>query len=427
MFDIKRNADNQSWLINPPRKKFELAESKENILAEFKSSRMNIVCPFLDGDYVYASFGTSKGDDNKVWDFALKYRLEHGVTESSIYIESQNDRDGMDGLYLVVVLDEGEIVTDVICSSDEIFEEVTSFVVDYKSFGFEIYGLEKNVLGALGFDVDNLNIKELKKPFTESYLLKDEYLFVSPNGIQERLKPKGLLVRWVIPFLVIAAGLGYNLYEPPVDMSKQIVTETIDEYEDYKNHMLNILPQASNRFAQDFNNHLIFDETARGWEVRRVLHTNEGAVVYEMRNDSGSLRELRSIVDIVSNSTTIPAVLDISDTGNIVIFAGQNTSIFTENSVALWNVREAYELISDAITLLVPNCEVQFSGFEKRNADAKWKSMNITLDFTLMPTSQLMVLSKITKSMPVSIVNANYIQSDGMLTGNFQIQVHGDE
>lgn len=427
MSDIKRLVDNQKWLISPPRKRFGLENAKQEIISEFKNSKMNVVCPFLDGDYVYASFGVSSGQDNKSWDFALKYRLEHGVNDSCVYIESQNDREGMEGLYLVVVLDEGEIVTDVLSEDEDIFEEVSSFVSDFTNFTFELYGIDKNMLSVIGFDVDESKVKSLKKPYTESYLLKDDCLFVSLDEVQERLKPKGLLVRWLIPFIFIAAGLGYTFYEPPEDISSQVVEVVKNDYDDYEAHMLQKLPQASNRFSQDFNNHLIFEETARGWEVSRVLHTNEGAVVYEMRNDTGSLRELRSIVDIVSKNTAVPAVLDISKTGNIVVFAGQNFPIYTENTLKIWNVREAYELLSDAVTMLVPNCEVNFSGFESRGAKGVWKSMNITLNFQQMPISQLMVLSRITKSMPVSLVNANYVQSNGLLTGNFQIQVHGDE
>ncbi len=34
----------------------------------------------------------------------------------------------------------------------------------------------------------------------------------------------------------------------------------LDKEEDYKKHMLGLLPQASNRFAQDYNNHIILEK-----------------------------------------------------------------------------------------------------------------------------------------------------------------------
>jgi hypothetical protein len=161
--------------------------------------------------------------------------------------------------------------------------------------------------------------------------------------------------------------------------------------------------------------------------VARVVHSNESNVIYQVRNDSGSLRELRAIVETVSKNTQVPAILDISETGNIITFQGLNVPIYTENSVVVWNVREAYEFFSDSVTFLVPNMDINFTGFQARSADAGWKSMNISLDFQLLPVSQLMVLSKITKNMPISIVNANYVNKNGLLTGNFQIQIHGED
>lgn len=427
MFELKRKIDGLSWIIQPPRLRFDVLTAKADIENEFISTGLGLVCPYVDGDAVLASFSFSASNENNYWDFGLKFRLEHGLSDNVVYIEPQGFREGFEDQFLVVVLDKGELVIDVLCGIDEIYSEVTAFVQDLSDFKFKIYDLDEAFLEKTGFDLSSAAVTNVKKPLTEQYLLKDDCLFVKNNEVQARLKPKGIYLRWIAPLLIILSAIGFLFYEPTPDKSSEVVYETIDPEKDYKEFMLGKVPQASNRLAQDYNNHLIIEETARGWEVSRVLHTNEHNVIYEVRNDSGSLRELRAIVEIVSRNTSVPAVLDLTETGNVVIFQGLNIPIYTENTIAVWNVREAYEFFSDAITLLIPNIDVNFTGFQGRGADSFWKSMNLSLDFQQMPISQLMVLSKITKNMPISIVNGNYVNTNGLLTGNIQIQIHGEE
>lgn len=427
MFELKRKIDGLIWKITPPRKKLDVVDAKKGIETEFATTPFDLVCPYVDGDKVYTSYCRSTGSDISFWDFALKFQIEHGLNDSIIYIESQGFRDEFGDQFLLVALERGEVVVDTICGIDDIFSEIVSFIPNVDDFTFKLSGVDISFPEQIGFELADNKVIEVNKPLTEVYLPKDDCLFVSRENFDDRLKPKGIYLRWVLPIVAISVAVFLIFSEGETDVSQDVVYVTVDKEEDYKKHMLGLLPQASNRFAQDYNNHTILEKVARGWEVSRVVHSNESNVIYQVRNDSGSLRELRAIVETVSKNTQVPAILDISETGNIITFQGLNVPIYTENSVVVWNVREAYEFFSDSVTFLVPNMDINFTGFQARSAESGWKSMNISLDFQLLPVSQLMVLSKITKNMPISLVNANYVNKNGLLTGNFQIQIHGED
>ena len=434
MLELTRNVDNLSWIIEPARYTFEVSDAKALIEARMRDTRQNLVCPILDGNEVIVSLcSITVANDTKYWDFAHQFKQSHAPADSVIYIETQEFRDGFESQVLLVILDKGQIVADVLSSIEDIQEEIRSLVEDeegiLKRFSLKTTGIDDSLLNYFGLGDFEETQEILKAPLTETYVPSESCEFVKEGEVGPRLKPKGLLLRWAIPLIIVIGLGGWALSDSEVDRSKEVVHVTHDEYEDYKKHMTSMFPQASNRFAQDFNNHMIFQQFTRGWTIHRVVHTPQvHNVIYNMKNDEGSLRELRSLVALVSRKLSLPGVTDVTKEGNVVVFEGQNTPVYPKDKVVLWDLREAYELLSDAITLLIPTIEVNFMDFQVRDRKQNtWKSMRVGLDFTRMPISELGVLAQITKGMPISIISANYVVTDGYITGNFTIWIHGED
>jgi hypothetical protein len=436
VLELNRIVDRQVWVIEPARSYIDASDAKEQIRSEMSRSKFNLVSPYIESTSVHFSLCSFTNPEQiQRWDFGLQFKLKHGPKENIIYIESLSEsHEGFEGEYLLVILTAGKIRIDTVCDEHALREEVYvlhgGITLEVKEqYVVKTYGVSDDVVQDL--TINNVkfgDVVKISEAFTETYTLADETIFVIESAIGERLKPKGMALRWIVPLIVIASV--YFLFAPKGEVNRQneIVTETVDKFQDYRINMTENLPQASNRFAQDFNNHIIFSQFTRGWGIKSVTHTPEQAVVYSMINEGGSVRELTSTVDTLSKKLSIPGVVDVTRQGLVVVFEGHNIPVYEKEKVQLWDVREAFEIFKDAINLLIPSGDLQFLDFKLRDREnKKWKSMRVSLGFKQMPISELTMLSQITKNMPITIIQGSYNIADGLTSGSFELEIHGEE
>jgi hypothetical protein len=433
VLELTRAVDGQVWVIEPVRSVTDSADAKEQICLEMAKAKFNLVSPNIEGPNAYYSLcNYPNAYQIQRWDFGLQFKLLHGVKENVIYIESLREhQESFENHYLLVILTDGKIRIDTVCDEADVRQEIIALsdfadLDELDKYEVKTFGVSKDAV--LDLDVSPIQYGEviyLTEALSETYTLIDDCIFVTVKGIGDRLKPKGMALRWIVPVLLICVA--YFLFAPNDDINRmdEVITETVDNFEDYRLNMTKNIPQASNRFAQDFNNHILFDQFSRGWSITSVNHTPEQAVVYSMSNQGGSVRELRSIVDTLSKELSLPGVIDVSRQGLVIVFQGANIPVYDKHDVQLWDVREAFETLNDAITLLVPSASTFFKDFKLR--DMQWKSMRVNIGFKSMPISELTMLSQITKNMPITITQGLYNVVDGLATGSFDLEIHGEE
>jgi hypothetical protein len=435
VLELTRAVDGQVWVIEPARSFTNSADAKVKIFLEMTRAKFNLVSPNIEGSSAFYSLCYFPNVDLQRWDFGLQFKLKHGIKENVIYIESLSEhQEEFEGQYLLIILSDGKIRIDTVADEDNVRHEIESLhdyeeLAESDKYTVKTYGLSEDVVHDLKFDsVIYGDVTYLTEALSESYTLADDCIFVTEADIGDRLKPKGMILRWLLPCILALAS--YFIFAPDNEINRmdEIVTVTVDKFKDYRVNMTELLPQASNRFAQDFNNHIIFDQFTRGWAIRSVTHTPEQAVLYSMENQGGSVRELRSIVETLSKKLSLPGVIDVSRQGLVIVFEGANVPVYETEKVQLWDVREAFETLNDAITLLIPSSSTFFKDFKLRDKkNKKWKSMRINIGFKRMPISELTMLTQITKNMPITISQGSYNVVDGLITGSFDLEIHGEE
>lgn len=436
MLELTRAVDGQVWVIEPARSFTDSADAKVKICLEMTRAKFNLVSPNIEGTSAFYSLCYFPNVNHvQRWDFGLQFKLKHGIRDNVIYIESLSEhQEAFEGQYLLVILSGGKIRIDTVVDEGNVRDEILTLheyeeLAELDKYTVKTYGLSEDVINDLNVDsVIYGDVVYLTEALSESYTLADDFIFVTETDIGDRLKPKGMLIRWLVPCIVALAS--YFIFAPDDEINRmdEIVTVTVDKFKDYRVNMTELLPQASNRFAQDFNNHIIFDQFTRGWSINSVTHTPEQAVVYSMENQGGSVRELRSIVETLSKKLSLPGVIDVSRQGLVIVFEGANVPVYEIENVQLWDVREAFETLNDAITLLIPSAATFFKDFKLRDKkNKKWKSMRINIAFKRMPISELTMLTQITKNMPITISQGSYNVVDGLVTGSFELEIHGEE
>lgn len=436
MIEIKRATDGQTWVFEPSRFVFDVGSARADCVKKMRALRSTLACPYLESGRVHASFCEFYNvEEIPRWDFGLQFRLQHGPKDNVVYIESLSiNRAGADDNYILVVLKQGELYLDAVLSKDDLVHELNSLhngtLLHYK----EQYELKFNgVPEALSkrLPVEYLTEDEpkyLSDSLTEEYKPLDSCRFVIEEDLSDKLKPKGMGARWLIPLAIVALGFYFFDQEEEVDISSQVVYETIDEWEDYKVHVTEKLPQASNRFGQDFSNHMIFSELARGWRISRVVHTAEQTVLYEMVNERGSQRELSAIIRELSKRISTPGLVESSQGGVVVVFGGQNNPLYRGDNPPVWKLQEAFEVLNDAVILLVPSAKLTFQNYQPRDSKyKKWQSMRVILEFTQMPLVEISMFKSITKYMPISILEGSYAVDEGLVSGAFKLEIHGEK
>jgi hypothetical protein len=436
VLELTRAVDGQVWVIEPARAYTDSADAKVKICLEMARAKFNLVSPNIEGASAFYSLCSFPNvEEVQRWDFGLQFKLKHGLKENVIYIESLSEhQEAFEGQYLLVILTDGKIRIDTVVDEENVRDEILALhefeeLAELDRYTVKTYGLSEDVVQDL--NVDSVlfgDVAYLNESLSESYTLSDDFIFVTEADIGDRLKPKGMLLRWLLPCIV--ALVSYLIFAPDDEINRmdEIVTVTVDKFKDYRVNMTELLPQASNRFAQDYNNHINFDQFTRGWVINSVTHTPEQAVVYSMENQGGSVRELRSIVETLSKKLSIPGVIDVSRQGLVIVFEGANVPVYEIENVQLWDVREAFETLNDAITLLIPSAATFFKDFKMRDKkNKKWKSMRINIAFKRMPISELTMLTQITKNMPITISQGSYNAVDGLVTGSFELEIHGEE
>ena len=193
--------------------------------------------------------------------------------------------------------------------------------------------------------------------------------------------------------------------------------------------MTKTLPQASNKFAQDYNNHIAFDKILRGWRVSDVVYTKSQDLVYGLVNEKGSKQELREYAKALSKRFGHLAVVDQTKQGMVLSVAGANTPPFSDGNLVTYNIRDTYALISDAISKLLPDAKVVFSHFQQKDmSSSAWRTMQLQINFTSGVIDDLLKLKAITAKLPISLASANYqISDENKLTGNVVLEIHGTE
>jgi hypothetical protein len=291
VLELTRAVDGQVWVIEPARSFTNSADAKVKIFLEMTRAKFNLVSPNIEGSSAFYSLCYFPNVDLQRWDFGLQFKLKHGIKENVIYIESLSEhQEEFEGQYLLIILSDGKIRIDTVADEDNVRHEIESLhdyeeLAESDKYTVKTYGLSEDVVHDLKFDsVIYGDVTYLTEALSESYTLADDCIFVTEADIGDRLKPKGMILRWLLPCILALAS--YFIFAPDNEINRmdEIVTVTVDKFKDYRVNMTELLPQASNRFAQDFNNHIIFDQFTRGWAIRSVTHTPEQAVLYSMEN-----------------------------------------------------------------------------------------------------------------------------------------------
>jgi hypothetical protein len=431
------------WVFEPVREVIvghDIIGQAQKLQREYDMS--HVAASRVDGKARLALCNLDKNSPKQHFDFAEQVRLDYLGVQNFIYIEKLSNSDEIHGQYLYVYVRDGEIQLDAQCDIEQVIREL-NYLVKRKHFienkgardvtdegNVELftYGMPEELVEDYCQKLGCSSPKIFSKALTETTQPMDENSFVREEGLKARLTPKGLYKRWlplVAVTVLLVAGLDLLLGQEASNTQVQTIK---DPWEKYVRLMGQSAPQASNRFAQDYNNLRAFNATLVGWDVVEVNHTKQQNLVYKLVNTGGYTETLASTVQSISKRFGIAMVNDISRDGTIVTVKGANIPPYKAGHEERWNLRTLYQTFTDDVEIFIPTATVSFLNFETPDPTSHvWRAIKLQLSLNGAVIDDLLKLSAATKHKPITMVGGSYRFVDGKINGNITLVLNGEE
>ncbi|GGZ78209.1 hypothetical protein [Paraglaciecola chathamensis] len=442
MYNYLRQDHKFYWVFSPVRKVF----TGRDILGQANAAHDEYKMPYISasrkngvGRLSMSDF--DQGSSKSFFDFAEQVRLDYIDIPNFIYVESIADTATENEKFLYLYIKNGEIQLDNVCSKDSLDREfsllierlkfVTSNNQSQTEFGnlkIFAFGIDKNYLSDVTQRLGIAEAQHYSKALTETTNPDEEFRFVRAEQIKERLSPKGLYQRWVpilaaVVLLVVTGNVVLNAFD-----QKEEVVRVKDDWEKYRTLMTVQSPQASNRFAQDFNNIRAFTATLAGWRIVEVSHTKQHDVIYKLINEGGFTGNLAKTVKTISKKFGIPMVNDVTKEGTVISVKGANIPLYKKESLEVWDLRTLYQTVTDDLVSFTPNITASFINFETPDPTSHvWRAIKLQLSLKGSTADDLLKLAAITKNKPISIVGGSYRFIGDTINGNITLILNGAE
>jgi hypothetical protein len=440
--ELIRRHDRRVWVIAPLQKNHTGIEARRNTKAwvQDNNAQQVFIDIVSDREINVRAITKSLDSSNEYFDIAHAIK-SHQPNDNVIYIEnvSHHYPTSDSEQFLLVVIYKGQVYLDVILSMTDLYSDLdvmlNQFVAESKDtiqteFCLSQYGIDFTLPEALHEMVDGEPVT-LSNPLSETITPTETHQYKDAKGIGRLLSRKGLSQRWVPVLTAVFVGIALTFYLGERDEQIETKTVVVDPFQQYDYLMLNGLPQASNLFAQSYNNLAAFNEHLTGWSAVKLTVSKQQDFVYRLANVGGSEQALMRKVDALGEALNTPMVTDDSEAGKIIAVYGAKVPVFSldgDKKVPTWNLQRLNAKVKDQIRSLVPEATIHFEHYEQKDpSQSQWRTMRLRITLDNAFIDDLLKLASITRGLPISSVSQNLDTIGGRLNGDIFIDLHGTD